>query len=126
MNETTIKAKLDKLANYRAQIDSLTLDKQALIDRVLTDEIKAKLADIEAEFTNRAFTARVNAAELEDQIRQDILAHGASVKGKFLHAIWAKGRVTWDTKGLVGYAVAHPEMSAFRSEGEPTVSLRNI
>jgi hypothetical protein len=32
MDETTIKTKLDTLANYKAQIDSLNLSKQALID----------------------------------------------------------------------------------------------
>jgi hypothetical protein len=126
MDETTIKTKLDELANLRAAHDALTLQKQALVDSVLTHEIKAKLSDIDAEFLGKHEAINDKANPLEAEIKQAILAHGASVKGTFLHAIWAKGRVTWDTKGLVGYAVAHPEMSAFRSEGEPTVSLRNI
>jgi hypothetical protein len=37
-----------------------------------------------------------------------------------------KGRVSWDGKSLDGYMAAHPEISAFRKEGEPSVSLRNV
>lgn len=39
-------------------------------------------------------------------------------------AVWSKGRVTWDGKGLGGYMVAHPEIEAFRREGKPSVSIR--
>jgi hypothetical protein len=84
------------------------------------------LADLEAEFADKSFTVRANCAELEDQIKRDILEYGASVKGTFLHAIWMKGRVSWDGKSLDGYMAAHPEISAFRKEGEPSVSLRNV
>lgn len=126
MDETTIKTKLDELANLRAAHDAITLQKQALVDSILTDEIKAKLADIDAEFLGKHEVINDKANPLEAEIKQAILAHGASVKGAFLHAIWMKGRVSWQSKGLDGYMVAHPEIATFRTEGEPTCSLRNI
>ena len=43
----TISEKLDRLAEFLAQKDRLAIDKQTLIDQVLTAEIKARLAEIE-------------------------------------------------------------------------------
>ncbi len=41
-------------------------------------------------------------------------------------AIYSKGRMSWDGKRLDGYATAHPEILAFRSEGQPSVSIREV
>lgn len=40
--------KLDTLADYQVQADMLALEKQALIDAILTPEIKAQIAEIAA------------------------------------------------------------------------------
>jgi ABC-type phosphate transport system auxiliary subunit len=125
MNEQEIKLKLDKLADLRAAHDALTLQKQALIDMVLTDEIKAKLADIESEFLGKHEAINDKANPLEAEIKQAIIQYGASVKGTFLHAVFMKGSVKWDSKSLDGYMVAHPEIASFRKVGEPTCSIRS-
>lgn len=128
MNEQKIKELLEKLAEFQAQRDAETLqknsEKQALIDAVLTPEIKQKLSDIEAEFAGRGDAVASNIAELEAQIRTAVIESGTSVKGSILHAVYAKGRVSWDTKALDGYVKAHPELAEFRKEGEPSVSIR--
>lgn len=124
MNEIEIKTKLDQLADFQSQLDALNLQKQALIDGILTPEIKQKLADIEAEFSEKGQAANANRSTLEGEIKMAVKELGASVKGQFLHAVWVKGRVSWDDKGLAGYAAAHPEIEQFRKEGEPSVSLR--
>lgn len=124
MNETEIKQKLDKLTELLAARDVIMLEKQRLLDEILTPEIKARMAEIESEFAQKAEAVNANIAALEAEIRQDVLAHGASVKGAVLHAIFSKGRITWDTKALEGYATAHPELLAYRREGEPSVSIR--
>lgn len=45
-----------------------------------------------------------------------------------VEATYRKGytRASWDGKGLAGYAVAHPEIMAFRSESSvgPSVSVK--
>lgn len=118
--------KLDTLAEFQAQRDVLNLDKQAALDSLLTPEIKARMADIEAEFGGKAQAVNDNIARLETEVKDDILAHGETVKGARLMAVWVKGRVSWDTKALDGYAAAHPELTTFRKEGEPSVSLRAV
>lgn len=115
---------LDRLAEYQAQKDLANADKQALIDAVLTDEIKAKIADIETEFANKTEAVSENITVLESEIKQAVLSGGESVKGNLLHAVYAKGRVSWDAKTLDGFAVTHPEILFARKEGAPSVSIR--
>jgi hypothetical protein len=116
--------KLDRLAEFQSQRDILSLDKQAALDSVLTPEIKAKLAEIEAEFSDKAQSVNENIAALEAEIKADVLAHGETVRGSRLMAVWNKGRVSWDDKGLQGYMKAHPDLAEFRKQGEPSISIR--
>jgi hypothetical protein len=117
---------LDTLANYQAELDALALQKADLIATVLTPEIKQKLADIEAEFSGKAQTAQLNAAELKAQIEAAVKAQGTTVKGEFLQAVFMKGRESWDGKLLSGFAIAHPEILTARKVGEPSVSFRGV
>lgn len=123
MNED-ICTKLDRLANYQAQKEVLKLDKQALIDQVITAEIKARLDEIEAEFAGRLEAVDANIEKLTEEIKEDVTKHGASVRGTFLLAIWNKGRISWDTKRLDDYARYHPEILGYRKQGEPYISIR--
>lgn len=124
MNE--IKEKLDQLAEFHSQRDMITQEKQALIDKILTDEIKARVMEVETEFADKIDAVNVNIAALEKEIKQAVLEYGTSVKGSFFHAIYVKGRVSWNTEFLDGYAITHPEILSSRKEGEPSVSLRAI
>jgi len=122
----TIETKLDELSELYAQRDLSALDKQKLIDAILTDEIKAKIAEVEVEFSGKAESVNEKISLLESEVKELVKQSGASVKGQFLHAVFTKGRVTWDSKSLDGYVKAHPELAEFRKEGEPSVSLRKI
>ncbi len=124
MNEIEIKQKLDQLAEFQSELDVATLEKQRLLDYVYSAEIKSRMAEIEAEFSGKTEAVNEKIAALEAEIKQAIITHGASVKGSVFHAILSKGRVSWDTKSLDGYATAHPELLSFRKEGEPFVSIR--
>jgi hypothetical protein len=115
--------RLDQLANFFAERDVLNLQKKELIDQVLTAEIKARLEEIESEFAGKLEAVEANIADLEEEVRQAALRHGSSVKGTFLRVIWHKGRVSWDTHSLDSYAELHPEIIAFRKQGEPYVSI---
>jgi hypothetical protein len=120
----TISEKLDRLAEFQAQKDMLALDKQALIDQVLTAEIKARLAEIDEEFGGRAEAVDEHIAALEAEIKEEVLQHGATVRGAHFMAVWSKGRVAWDDRSLSNYARAHPEVLEFRKQGEPSISIR--
>lgn len=117
--------KLDKLADMQAQADAIRLHYEQLRDAVLTPEIKQGLADIAAEEATSVTALQAIIEAMTSEIKQDVISKGASVKGTWLQAVYSKPRVSWDTKGLDGYAVAHPEMNAFRNVGAPSVSIRS-
>ncbi len=118
--------KLDHLANFLAQRDVLNLQKKELIDQVLTPEIRARLEEIESEFSGKLEAVDANIEALQEEVRQAALRYGSSVKGTFLRVIWHKGRVSWDTRSLDEYAEVHPEIAGFRKQGEPFVSIVKV
>jgi len=118
--------KIEKYSDLTFGIDAINAEKQALIDEVLTPEIKEKLAEIDAEFDPKVDEILQQKSTLESEIKQEVLQAGRTVKGTYHSFIWSKPRVSWDTKSLDGYAAAHPEIQQFRIEGSPSVSVRKI
>jgi len=117
--------KLDKIADLKSAQSLRESEKQALIDQVLTPEIKTKIAEIEAEFAaSDNVTDTINL--LTEEVKSEVAQLGETVKGTFLMAVYSKPRVSWDTKALDGYIVSHPELKQFRKEGAPSVSIRGL
>lgn len=83
-------------------------------------------AEIEAEFAGKADAVDDNIRKLTEEIKADVKTLGATVKADHFQAVYVKGRVTWDTSKMDGYAVGHPEVLFMRKEGEPSVTLRRI
>lgn len=117
---------LNKLDVLRAKLEAMTLGKQDRIAAIITPEIQAQLDAIEAEYTEMAAETVERIAGAEASVKSLVLALGESVKAVHLQAVYTKPRVTWDTKSLDGYAVAHPEIGVFRREGEASVSIRAV
>ena len=65
-------------------------------------------------------------AALTKVLVEVVLKNKVSVKGDELHAIFAAGRTTWDTKALSGYALAHKEILKLKKTGKPSVSIREV
>jgi len=116
--------KIEKYSDLGFGIDSINQEKQALIDTVLTPEIKEKLAEIDAEFDPKIEEILQQKSTLEAEIKQEVLQAGRTVKGTYHAFVWSKPRVSWDTKALEAYALAHPVIMGFRTEGAPSVSVR--
>ena len=116
--------KLNQLAELKSAVDALNIKKQALIESVLTPEIKQQLAEIDAEFAPEYEAVSEKTAVLEQEIKIDVVQAGETVKGDHLMAVFNKGRVSWDTKGLEGVLALIPELEKFRKEGDPSVSIR--
>jgi hypothetical protein len=123
---TDISQKIDQLANFQAQRDVLELEKQSLIDQLIPPEIKARIGEIEAEFSGKREAVDEKITELESEIKEEVIRHGATVKGTFLRVVYHTGRITWDTKRLDGYARSRPEILEFRKQGEPFVSIQKV
>jgi hypothetical protein len=126
MTEEEIRMRLNELSEVMAARDVARIDYQTARNKLIPPDIQIALADMEAEFTLRDAAIALNIDELEKEIKQIVIAHGASVKGAHLHAVWNKPRVNWDSRGLDRYAVQHPDVLLFRSEGEASVALRKI
>ena len=90
----------------------------------ILEQVRAQLDALDAEFADRLASAEDESARLETETRAAVLAHGASLRYGGVYAMYARGRVTWDSKGLAQYTESHPEVGQFRRVGSPTVSLR--
>ena len=115
---------LDKYSDNLAGIELINAEKQELIDEILTPEIKEKLKEIDAEFSQKTDALSRENEFLAAQIKAAVIQEGATISGSFHQAVYSKPRVSWDNKGLAGYSVAHPEIAVFQKVGEPSVSIR--
>jgi hypothetical protein len=120
--ESVIK-KLDRLADLRAAVDVTRMDYEKKRAEILK-KVQAELDAIEAEYQPVLEAAEGNASALETEIKNDVLLAGESIQSGVFHAIYMKGRVSWDSEGISSYARLHPEVLKFRKEGQPSVSLR--
>jgi hypothetical protein len=118
--------KLNRLAELQAQVDAIRLHYEELRTSIIPAEIREQLAEIDAEASTEQQAASAGIDALTAEIKADVIAGGATVKADHLQAVYAKGRVSWDTKALDGYAAGHPEIAPFRKEGEPSVSIRKV
>jgi len=121
-----IETQLDQLANLQAQADVIRLQFIELRRTIITPEIQAQLDELDAEMLSTLEPVTQATNDLTEAIKENVITAKASVKGTFLQAVYSKPRVTWDNKGLDGFMVAHPEIKAFRKEGEPSVSIRSV
>lgn len=113
--------KLDRLAELQAHLEIARLNKEAVIAKAI-EPVREKLDSMGLAMQ----VIESDIAALDAEIRAEVLAAGTTAKGTSLICTWNKPRVSWDTKGLDGYAVAHPELNAFRKEGEPSVTIKAV
>lgn len=119
-----IYSKIERYSDLGFGIEVANAEKSTLIDSILTPEIKEKLREIDEEFAEKIENLSQEKAQLESEIKQEVLSAGRSIKGTYHTFSYTKGRVSWDTKSLDGYAAAHPEIERFRIVGNPSVSVR--
>jgi len=122
-DQERIRDMIDDLANMHARRALLVDDKKRAIEAAMPVEVVKALADIDAEFDMEARHVDSNITEREGEVRMAVLTFGDTIKAAYGRATWNKPRVTWDNKGLDGYAIAHPEINVFRKVGEPSVSI---
>jgi len=113
----------------REQIRTMKAEVQASVEaktKDVYDAIAQRKAEIEVEFSGKSEAVDENIRKLTEEIKAEVKALGTSVKGDHFQAVYVKGRVTWDTSKMDGYAVGHPEVLFMRKEGDPSVTLRRI
>lgn len=116
--------KLDFLYGLRMQHENHQLEKSERIEAVIPEAVKAQIAEIEAKYDDTELTEKIT--RLENEIREEVLNFGSSVRGRYLVATFSKGRTSWNTEALEGVLVAYPELEKFRTVGKPSISLRKV
>jgi hypothetical protein len=124
MNDTLI-AQLDRLAELQAELEAYRM-KYDEEEKAILVQVDAQLMALQEKYGPELAQKQQDYDNLSGEIKAHVIAVGESVKGKYLHAVYSKPRVSWDTTGLDGYAVAHPEVLAFKSFGQPSVSIRDV
>ena len=121
-----IPQELDRLADRLADIELIRAEKDAGRGEILA-RVQPELDALDFAYADSIAVLRSEADILEADIRAAVLALGKSPeKGSRLQAVYAKGRITWDTKGIEGLAKAYPVLLDFRKVGLPSVSFRAV
>jgi outer membrane murein-binding lipoprotein Lpp len=110
------------VAEAKAKIDA---DLQAKIADVYS-QVANRKAEISAEFDGKAEDAKSNIDKLTAEIKAEVEKLGESIKGAFYHAVYVRGRVSWNTDMLDGMIVAFPALDKARKVGKPSVTIRKI
>jgi hypothetical protein len=108
--------------------------------RAVYDDVYQRKQEIADEFADKEKVAAENIAKLEAEIRADVIARAAkkleedleaddlSVKNGLFHAVYSRGRITWDAKRLDKLprrlADATVELDSFVAMTEELASLR--
>lgn len=124
MKESEIIKNLDDLAKVRELLKSYQQDLDELVDQAFLS--CPDLATRRRELSIGQAMIVEKSVNLTKAVTNVILENGASVAGKTLHAVFSKGRTTWDTQKLEGYAIAHPELKELKKVGKPSVSIREV
>jgi hypothetical protein len=88
------------------------------------EQVRAQLEALDNEFGEILREADEEVSRLQSEVKEAVRDAAQSVKHGEIHAIYMRGRVTWDNKGLSSYAETHPEVMEFRRVGKPSVSIR--
>lgn len=116
---------LDQLFSLRADAEELEIERIKALKAAIPEALSRILKLIEDDFETRLNEKHREIATLEGQIKTAALTAAASTKGQSgMQVVYSAGRITWDNKGLTRYAKTHPEVSVFRVQGEPYVTIR--
>jgi hypothetical protein len=115
---------LDLLAEKRSALWGIDIEKQHLIDSVLTPEIRQQIKDIESEFAPKIEELNNDVVDIENSIKLEVLILGHTEQGNDLEAVYCAGRTSWDTKGLDAAIKVLPQLEQFKKLGDPYVTIR--
>ena len=123
-----IKQLLEQIHELRCAVDAAKLERDALIDGLLTAEQRTQLREIRDEFEERIEHTLNRIDDLDQQVRVAVRQHGESVKTDHLHAVYVQPSPTWDSEGLLAMS-KNPEfvwLREFMRESAPRVQIRIV
>ena len=126
MDEQTVREKIEKLMQARIDFQVLLDEYKRVVEDVIPVEVRDKISSIKDHYAPITEYQNGIIKVLEAEIRADVMKMGQTVKDDRVQIIYTKGRTSWATKELEGYAVSHPEINVFKHIGEPSVIIRYL
>ena len=123
MGKSEVQAKLNELAEAKKAIVAIGAAYDAKRDEILKP-VQHELNALTEEITPKIGVAIERVKALEEEIKASVLELGETVRGDSLLAAYNPGKVTWDTKAMLGYSVGHQEVLQFKRVGKPFVSIQ--
>jgi hypothetical protein len=118
-----VSSRLAQLAEAKRYATEIHAAYQNRRESVL-EQVRAQLESLDNEFGEMLREADEEVSRLESEVKEAVRQGGESVKHEGIHAIYTRGRVTWDNRGLSRYAETNPDVLEFRRVGSPSVSIR--
>lgn len=124
--ERSIQRLLTQFDEMQFAMRTLERERAEKEERAIPASTRKRLARIKEEYQNRVEVIQFQLTQLEKDIKEQTLEYGESVKGDAYFSVYNKGRVSWNTVGLDGYALAHPEIAEFRKMSDPYITLKKV
>lgn len=117
--------RMEALARAKRAAAELTAVYEAKRAAIM-ERIQPELTALDSDFLDRMQRSADDVSRFDTIVREAVLQYGRSFSHARIRAVYARARITWDSKGLQQYAVSHPDVERYRKVGKPTVSLRFI
>ena len=124
MKESEIIKNLNALAKLRSVLESCQQDLDELEDQAFLacPDLNMRRHEI----LQGISTISEKNTGLTKVITEAVISKNKSITGEKLQAVFSKGRTTWDSQELEGFALAHPEINKLKKVGKPSVSIREV
>ena len=119
-----IKGALTSLSLLQEELDAQKQMMRNLVEALFETNPEAKERRDEIQEQIDLYQEQVD--EQAAFVKGKVLLLGASVKGEDLHAVWSKGKTSWNTAQLLGFAKAHKEILEMKKDGSPSISIRKV
>ena len=89
-------------------------------------EVREQIETIEAEYQPKLDVLREKLKSLEDEVKEQVLNTGSTLKGNVVMAVYRRGSTKWDEKHLERLATEYPRILEAKVEGKPSVAIQRI
>jgi hypothetical protein len=126
LDEQELKKMMDEVDNIEVHLSNIQADKETLKQKQIPLDVQVKLEEIDIEFKDQIESLGKQIKKKKDFLQKELLKFGKPVRSKFYEYRFEPGEPEWDTSFLDGYALNHPEILHWRSEGKPSTRLMKI
>ncbi len=95
------------------------------LDKVVTQEQRFEMEEIRERADADLEEVEAEASTLRQFLRTYVQGTSERLDGSRLMVVPYKDRISWDTKGLLGYMVTHPEVAAFMTTKPSKPQIRS-